>query len=317
MPPRRPGGKYKGFVSRSKGEETLLAEAADARKRQLAEHIARLEMKKDSDLKSALELNRQKAIQQEAMRQRIINMWMGGRKGNSQKMFKAWQIGVQIYKQDRLNKERDLRWRKSCGCNDKTCPGGCSTYKRLCDPIFKLPWEAAQRSGAPVYGGVSELLGLQASSSSSSLLPPLSKSQTDLNFAERGGTASTSASSAVVSPSSMLRADGSLQRSWSLSGMTVGGSFDETTFVGGGGRTGGGDGGSECRRGLLKASAWPCKCQKCRGHQPLPSFLDEGTAKVMIHHKTGRRCLVDPRTMRMCIADVICPHVFTNMQAVM
>mmetsp|Transcript_65878 Transcript_65878/g.142902 ORF Transcript_65878/g.142902 Transcript_65878/m.142902 type:complete len:322 (-) Transcript_65878:25-990(-) len=313
MPARKPGGKYKGVVMRAKGEETLLAEVAENRQKALDEHIARLEEKRENDLRAAEELKRRKLLQQEAMRQRIIGMWIGGRRGNVKKFFRAWIVGMRIYKQEQRCRQRDLAWRQSCSCLDPSCAGSCGAYLSLRDASFKMPFEIARERGLELYypnmstfmdsykkvtgAATRGSLGMSTAPTRRTMMPGDGHSPID-----------------KVGAMAFVGNDGALQRSWSFSGGGLAAAAARRSVLG----PGGGPSDfldeepkEECVAGQ-PAGAWPCRCKKCRMHQtslPGPPFVDRTTAKVMIHHKTGRRCLVDPATMRMTLADVTRPHV--------
>lgn len=318
MPPRRPGGKYKGVVGRRKGEETLMKEAEERRRAALEAHIARLEAKRETDLKAAEELRKQQQEQDEETKQKILNFLLGGRKGNSKKFFKAWIIGAQIYKKEKKVLERDHAWRKSCSCLDPACPGGCNSYQRLSEYGFQLPFDAARKSGVTFFASTGELLWPQPpplklpfllGGTGEPLKPPGS-------IAAPGRTAVDPFGARSVRP----RAEAALQppggpgaRSASLSALLPGPGRSAA-----GGRRGGEESpsspASPCR-GLCQQGMWPCRCSSCR--PTLPPHIDRETAEVMVHHKSGRRCLVEPQTMRMCFADVVRPHCLNAAQTVM
>jgi len=47
----------------------------------------------------------------EAKMQRVLNMFMGGKKGNAKKFFRCWTIGVMMVKKERLVMKREARER--------------------------------------------------------------------------------------------------------------------------------------------------------------------------------------------------------------
>merc|ERR1719343_1426200 len=118
MPPRKPGGKYKGAIKRQKGEETLMAEAQERRKKALEEHLKRVEAKRETDHRAAEELNKRRKAEEEAVKQRILNFLMNGNKGAAAKAkyFKAWIMGKDIYQREKVVVARDNAWRASCSC---------------------------------------------------------------------------------------------------------------------------------------------------------------------------------------------------------
>lgn len=292
MPPRRPGGKYKGLISKSAGPETRLSNLAAKRDQVLAGHIARLEEKKLTDAAAAAELARLKAAEQDAMRQKFIMQFVSG-KGNAGKIFKAWITGIGVMRQERRERERDAAWRKSCKCPDDDCKGGCVTYKVLRDPGFAMPFNIARQQGIDLYASVSDLFpGATQKRKQSKFLPSLagstpSRRQPTCTIDEDGMLIRSS------KPSAALRAA-------SESSLTPKSAIDEIHRP------------LSCTKKSNKhffpISRWPCKCSKCRGTEELPSFLDKDTAKVFMHHKTGRRCLVDPATMRFTFWDATRYH---------
>mmetsp|Transcript_31322 Transcript_31322/g.82367 ORF Transcript_31322/g.82367 Transcript_31322/m.82367 type:complete len:298 (+) Transcript_31322:150-1043(+) len=292
MPPRRPGGKYKGTVMRVKGEESLKAAAEAARARALEEHIARLEAKKETDKKAAEELAYRERLKQEETRQKIIALWMGGRKGSTQKFFKAWIKGMAVVKEEKKNLERDNAWRRSCCCTDGPCVGGCAAYLRLRDPGFSLPFDAARRSAGrlplPPLGGHTSGSASSGGPLESTLLPA------------RGGEAADFRRPVVPQsppPSASIDLHGTLRRTASLSSLTS----PTARHIGEEGHA-------------RHFSRWGCACSKCRNDAPLPTdWINPDTAQVMVHHRTGRRILVDPHEYRMCFADVTRHHVLARM----
>jgi len=264
MPPRRPGGKYKGVITRSKGEETLALEADIRRRKKLEEHIAKLEEKRDTDKKAAEEMKRIQEEQQEEARRRVMNFMMGGNRGNTRKFFKAWMVGVTMGKKERKILERNRSWRLSCTCHG-ACQGQCMAHVRLTDVTFKLPFDRSRESGMNFMSSTGE-----------SQWPPNPLLQLPRMFGNTGTTNMTMTRSA----SGFAGTFNGLSRS---------------------------DSRGACTRGLVKPSAWPCRCKTCRG--PLPEWTKQSSVEVMTHYQTGRRCLVDQEQKRFAFADVTRPHL--------
>jgi len=135
MPPRRPGGKYKGLVGRSKTEAELAQEAMARAKAEQDAVVAKAAARKQKELigKSGLE---NKDDPEEMRKQKILSMMMGGKKGNTAKFFKAWVVGTAMTRKERKIAEREKAWRCCCGTHDPKMPGGCSACARLGDSVL-------------------------------------------------------------------------------------------------------------------------------------------------------------------------------------
>jgi len=148
MPPRRPGGKYKGLVKKTKGANELAKEAEEERRKRLQEQAERAEAKraaenklKDASLKSA------KEQEAEVRKQRILNMLVGGRKGDLKKFFKSWVVGLVAVKRERVLKERERAWRCSCRvCLDgSSAAGAVPGPGMMCTAITQPPFIVQSR----------------------------------------------------------------------------------------------------------------------------------------------------------------------------
>mmetsp|Transcript_31234 Transcript_31234/g.68411 ORF Transcript_31234/g.68411 Transcript_31234/m.68411 type:complete len:249 (-) Transcript_31234:107-853(-) len=151
MPPRRPGGKYKGMIARAKGEATLAAEAAQKAAKHQEELLKRMHEKRQREIMAGHGLS-SKDEENEAKMQRVLNMFMGGKKGNAKKFFRCWTIGVMMVKKDRLVSTRALAWRRSCGCFNSTMPCGCNSSSMLQPTAYALPFDLARSSRGFVDG---------------------------------------------------------------------------------------------------------------------------------------------------------------------
>eukprot|EP00440_Ansanella_granifera_P069410 gb/GFBE01075302.1/.p1 GENE.gb/GFBE01075302.1/~~gb/GFBE01075302.1/.p1 ORF type:complete len:245 (+),score=62.42 gb/GFBE01075302.1/:1-735(+) len=184
MPPRRPGGKYKGLVGRSKSEAQLAAEAMAKAKKMQEDTIKKAQMRKDK-----LMMERQgfsvEEDPEEVRKQKILNMMMGGKKGNAAKFFKAWIIGAAMNRKERKIVERETAWQRHCGHNDPRFPGGCAACARLGPSRFDLALDNFLQTGPPAqadafrstmgrtYNGTLRALPTTSGSKSMSFLPKL------------------------------------------------------------------------------------------------------------------------------------------------
>mmetsp|Transcript_10292 Transcript_10292/g.24744 ORF Transcript_10292/g.24744 Transcript_10292/m.24744 type:complete len:260 (+) Transcript_10292:117-896(+) len=140
MPPRRPGGKYKGLVHRNKSDAALAAEANERAKKLQEEVVKRAARRKQKELMDRNGLGTTEMVDpEEEKRQRIINLMMGGRKGDAMKFFQAWRRGATQQRKERKIHEREIGWKINCGGQDPEMPGGCTAVRRLMPPSLTLP----------------------------------------------------------------------------------------------------------------------------------------------------------------------------------
>lgn len=133
MPPRKPGGKYKGLVGRAKSEAALANEQAEKARKKQEEIVARAAARKQKALMAKSGFKNEEDPE-EVRKQKILNMMMGGKKGNVTKFYKAWVVGTNMLRKERMIRERETAWRKNCGHPaDARFPGGCSACLRLGD----------------------------------------------------------------------------------------------------------------------------------------------------------------------------------------
>lgn len=132
MPPRKPGGKYKGLVGRAKSEAALANEQAEKARKKQEEIVARAAARKQKALMAKSGFKNEEDPE-EVRKQKILNMMMGGKKGNVTKFYKAWVVGTNMLRKERMIRERESAWRKNCGHHDHRFPGGCSACLRLGD----------------------------------------------------------------------------------------------------------------------------------------------------------------------------------------
>ncbi|CAE7940701.1 bPT2, partial [Symbiodinium necroappetens] len=139
MPPRRPGGKYKGLVTRNKSDAALAKEASERAKKQQEEMVKRAAMRKQKELMDRNGLGTELVDPEEEKRQRILNLMMGGRKGDIIKFFQAWRKGATQQRKETKIREREIGWRANCGGTDPDLPGGCTSVKLLMPANMALP----------------------------------------------------------------------------------------------------------------------------------------------------------------------------------
>eukprot|EP00441_Pelagodinium_beii_P018092 CAMPEP_0197660004 /NCGR_PEP_ID=MMETSP1338-20131121/50029_1 /TAXON_ID=43686 ORGANISM="Pelagodinium beii, Strain RCC1491" /NCGR_SAMPLE_ID=MMETSP1338 /ASSEMBLY_ACC=CAM_ASM_000754 /LENGTH=296 /DNA_ID=CAMNT_0043237223 /DNA_START=68 /DNA_END=958 /DNA_ORIENTATION=+ len=145
MPPRRPGGKYKGLVGRSKTDQEMAAEAIARAKKQQEAALAKAMKRMNQDV--GVDSN-SKENEEEMRKQKILGMLMGGRKGGLKKIFKAWQVGTAMAKKERRVMDRKGAWMASCEhVKSAADPHGkfCTSCDRLTDTTFLLPFDVMLR----------------------------------------------------------------------------------------------------------------------------------------------------------------------------
>ncbi|CAK9057503.1 Uncharacterized protein SCF082_LOCUS30867, partial [Durusdinium trenchii] len=85
--------------------------------------------------------------------QRILNMLMGGKRGNLKKFFIAWIAGMDIQKKEDLIHERERAWQSTCMKDAGS--HRCTAAARLRATAFELPFEAlAAKMGGAFTGGL-------------------------------------------------------------------------------------------------------------------------------------------------------------------
>lgn len=139
MPPRRPGGKYKGLVTRTKTDAVLAAEANARAKKRQEDVIKRAAMRKQKQLMDREGVGHEVADPEEEKRQRILNLLMGGRRGDAQKFFQAWKKGAAQQRKEMKIHEREIGWRRNCHGSDPEFPKNCNAMKQLLPSSLTLP----------------------------------------------------------------------------------------------------------------------------------------------------------------------------------
>lgn len=141
--PMRAAGKYKDAIKRTKSESTLAAEALARAKRVQEQYFLQV-MEKRNKEQAAVPTMGNKETER---KQQILNLLMGGRKGNAKKFFKAWLVGVDRVKLERKLAERDAAWRRSCNCSVVEHFKGICNCQTLQDPGFQMPFEVDRQRG--------------------------------------------------------------------------------------------------------------------------------------------------------------------------
>eukprot|EP00933_Yihiella_yeosuensis_P045833 TRINITY_DN4125_c1_g1_i1.p1 TRINITY_DN4125_c1_g1~~TRINITY_DN4125_c1_g1_i1.p1 ORF type:complete len:379 (+),score=51.00 TRINITY_DN4125_c1_g1_i1:185-1321(+) len=291
MPPRKPGGKYKGLVGRAKSEATMAAEArARAMKAQL-EALAKVANAKQKALLAQQGLASSKEEEEEAKRQKIMAHLSGGKKGQSRKAFKAWIMGIQISRKDRLIADRERRWRMCCGCvqlegfNRRPVCESCNAHT---DSAFEMPFDIFLKTGQKTAGssylptgtGMRRDFGLTHSYSAGALgggsqfglTDSFNQTQFPLTHQQGLGPPPTQ-TMPFGQQGPMTQSMGNFAGSTNALMNSVG-------------------------QGTLPSI--PGRTPKGRSYNP--DFL-QGRLEVVPHYKNGRRCLLDSTNMRIRYED--------------
>lgn len=116
--PRKPGGKYKGKIPRSKGEATIAAELEAKRRKAYEANLARLQERRQQELLAEQGLQSEEEEAQALKLARLAQMFGTGKKGMLQKFWKNWKIGIVAMRKEKAIDERKFCWRKSCAFCD-------------------------------------------------------------------------------------------------------------------------------------------------------------------------------------------------------
>lgn len=142
MPVRRPGGKYRGLIARNKSDADLVKEARE-KLRRATEAAIRRGKQRSRRVKDPLQVHSKNIQMQDdwetEKQQRILNMLMGGKKGNLKKFFMAWMTGMELQKKENLIHEREVAWQSTCL---RDTAGRCTAAPRLRPTPFELPFDA-------------------------------------------------------------------------------------------------------------------------------------------------------------------------------
>jgi len=190
MPPRRPAGKYRGLISRSKGEATLQAEAEAKARREQEIYIKLKQEQHQRRLLAASGMKHAQRSEEDDRKQRVLGMLMGGRKNNMKKFFHGWVVGKEKVILEKNLKNRDESWRRSCGHVHSGKPD-CDecAHMELKDPIFLLPADVLRQrrvagacSSAGSRGATPGIAELRLTRSTGALpqLVPLDEARTEV-----------------------------------------------------------------------------------------------------------------------------------------
>eukprot|EP00913_Durusdinium_trenchii_P004504 g4182.t2 len=94
-------GKYKGLITRTKTDAALAAEADARAKKRQEEVLKRAAMRKQREKMDREGVGPDAVDPEEEKRQRILNLLMGGRRGDTKKFFQAWKKGAAQQRKDR------------------------------------------------------------------------------------------------------------------------------------------------------------------------------------------------------------------------
>ncbi|CAK9026469.1 unnamed protein product [Durusdinium trenchii] len=139
MPPRRPGGKYKGLITRTKTDAALAAEADARAKKRQEEVLKRAAMRKQREKMDREGVGPDAVDPEEEKRQRILNLLMGGRRGDTKKFFQAWKKGAAQQRKEMKIHEREIGWKRHCNGMDPDFPKNCNGMKQLLPSSLTLP----------------------------------------------------------------------------------------------------------------------------------------------------------------------------------
>lgn len=139
--PRRPGGKYKGLIHRTKGEETLAVEAEERAARARMFAVKRVAELKARQLTAGHGLKSSKEEEEEAKKMKILNMMVGGKR-SVEKYFLNWIVGVRQVKKEKMLHLREAEWRKSCDCRHGHGDWRwCQAAGKLSSALLELPFD--------------------------------------------------------------------------------------------------------------------------------------------------------------------------------
>eukprot|EP00927_Polykrikos_kofoidii_P008303 TRINITY_DN13443_c0_g1_i1.p1 TRINITY_DN13443_c0_g1~~TRINITY_DN13443_c0_g1_i1.p1 ORF type:complete len:314 (+),score=47.71 TRINITY_DN13443_c0_g1_i1:193-1134(+) len=300
--PRRPGGKYKGAVTREKGEETLAAEAIERAARDRAKAIQRAQELRRGGLAGGHAFASTKADEEEARKQRILNYLIGGKK-TAGKYFKLWIVGVRNLAKEKALIHREASWRRSCGCKDRKCGvHDCQAANKLSGALFELPFEGAykRRLAAATQNAFSLMRGSSGNNVGSHGNQPAVARDTTLDLRR---TASSSMQLTLKDQTQLQQSSSTPQLRSTLS-PTMGGNrsgvaplppVSDATLL---------SQHNETRAPSVTMTSGSVSSSTFDNFKTRqPPWLDTEKADIVFHHATGRRCYLDRTTLRM----VLCP----------
>jgi len=164
MPPRRPGGKYRGAIKRELGEDAIGA-MLDKEKSKMMQKF----MKEIKEQKVEYRVQATEAQTLKATRMKVVQAFLGTRK-IAKAAFKNWIRGMFVMRHERNKAEREYAWRSSCTapCAEPGCRQ-CSSFAKLTDVAFRMPFDVAREAAMKMEATAQQVIGGRAKQ----LLPPL------------------------------------------------------------------------------------------------------------------------------------------------
>lgn len=145
MPPRRPGGKYRGAVSRQKADSTLEKEYEEGRSRQLHKYLVTQEQKKAGAEREKLAAQLQMDADGKEVSKQVVAYMLGSKKTDLRASFQKWILGMQAVRHEKEVNKRNMAWRSACGNNgpdDRACSCNddlfCNVHKSR---WFRMPYD--------------------------------------------------------------------------------------------------------------------------------------------------------------------------------
>jgi len=284
--PRKPGGKYKGAVKRTKGEETLQAEAEERGRKARELAVQRAAELKARQLTAGHGLKSSKEEEEEAKKQRIINMLVGGKK-DAKKYFQNWIVGIRQVKKERAMEEREGSWRFSCGCP----PGPhsvhqCQAYHRLRSSDFQMPFDRQNE--------IEDNLKLMSQTSVSKNWAAGSRGGLNNTMGSTMGSSMESTNGGLRNTMASLMMDKATKKQLARSSSTGGQGFALPSL------------GNAVN--TLGKSMSAANFMKKQDHKPKEPWFEETGKNTELeygyHHSSGRRILLDRKTMRFKLLPV-------------
>lgn len=139
MPPRRPGGKYRGAVKRDKADATLEKEYEEGRGKALQRYLDAQEQKKQGAERDKLAAQLQLDANDKEMSKQVVAYFIGSKKTDLRASFQRWIVGMQAVRHDKEVSKRNMAWRSACG-NHGPDDRACSCNDDLFCNVHKSKW---------------------------------------------------------------------------------------------------------------------------------------------------------------------------------
>jgi len=209
-----------------------------------------------------------KESEEQQRKQQILNMLMGGKKGNVKKFFRAWEVGTAMSKKERRVRDRRGAWMASCEHvktpDDPHCRN-CYADERLTPSTFELPFDAVFKT---IMSGA-----FQAGKAAAAAARPKSLSNMSTRMARRAST--------MDSP--FKRRQSVMKLKEEAEAQAARTATQESS-----------DSDEDPRFKAEKKKAGPA----AKSADPEPWLSGEGLEQVQ-HYKNGRKLFLDPETMRI------------------